>query len=283
MASHLNKHAEVTLVGGATKTASYGVTDLRAAFRDQFLDSHIVPIQEAVIEQTPPGHFLAHLRHRMLYHFETVKFELENGNVVRVERHHDMKGDSSPESFPITADEEYGAPTFFVGTPVPGIKTAMAMVDMVFGYAQQKGYNPVKVTGPAANIATYKKYLQAGLKGFVSVGHGSTQGILLADGTLSYKWLQGLSKTALRPEVVYLNSCQVFNAPFGPAVLGHGARTFVGGVTNLAIGPSEQVSEKFWHAELIGRDPPMGATLHALNAEIPQAGTFGIGGDMGSF
>ncbi len=62
---------------------------------------------------------------------------------------------------------------------VPEIATALKLVKSVYSYARAKGYNPVMVTGKDANIATYKKYLTAKLKGFCSVGHGNTTGILL--------------------------------------------------------------------------------------------------------
>jgi hypothetical protein len=140
------------------------------------------------------------------------------------------------------------------------------------------------VTGKDANIATYKKYLTAKLKGFCSVGHGNTTGILLADGALTYKWFETLPKTALKPEVVLWNSCQVFNDPLKHSVLSHaGARTYIGGITNLAIGDSEKVSACFWKTELYTPHSLMGPTLRACNRKYPNAGTFGIGGDIGKF
>lgn len=285
MTNKSNAYAKITLIGRARERKDYSAADIRKVFREQFLSKHTVPILEALIESTVDDHFLAHLQNSMMYSFETVRFKLKDKMIVDLERNHELKGESSPETFAIEAEEldEYGPCNFFVGTPVPEIPTALAMVNNVYAYALANGYNPVKVTGAAANIATYKQYLQAGLKGFCSVGHGNTTGILLADGTLSYTWLNTLSKTALKPEVVTLNSCQVYNDPMKVSVLTHGARTFIGGITNLAIGPSEQVTGGFWKKELYTPQSPMGSTLQVLNSQFPNAGTFGIGGDTAQF
>lgn len=280
MADYDNSGTVVRVLGSLNEKARYSAVDIEGAFRSQILETHDAPIHTAIIEESH-GQFLAHLAHAETYTSETIRFDMDGSDISNVERNYDM-GDRSSEGVAKESDD-YASYDFFVATPVPNIPTALQMVNNIYNYAKANGYNPVKLTGGAANIANYKKYFQAGLKGFASVGHGSKTGIMLYDGTLSYSWFNGLGSSALSPEVITLNSCQVFNDPFKSSILNHGARTFIGGITNLRIGPSENVTAGFWNTELYTPSAKMGDTLKAESAKEPNAGTFGIGGDTGKF
>jgi len=170
------------------------------------------------------------------------------------------------------------------GTPVPEIPTAKAAVEDACNTARAAGYRAVKLLGPAANLANYQKYLSGHLKAFGNVGHGYTGGIVLADGNLTSKWFAGLGARGLYPEVIYFNSCQVFNPPLLTAIMNSGARTFIGGKINLLIGPSEEVFKCFWKKILARLALRMGVALSACEkAHYPVAGAHGIAGDLGLF
>ena len=173
-------------------------------------------------------------------------------------------------------------PDMVFGTPVPEIPTAKAAVDSVCKIATKAGFKVVKLLGKNANLANYRKYLGGHLKAFGSVGHGYTGGIVLSDGNLTSSWFSN-PKVSLSPEVVYFNSCQVFNPPLLPAITKAGVRTFVGGKVNLLIGPSEKVFICFWLNVLI-KVSKMGPALKTCElANYPTAGAHGIKGDLGKF
>jgi hypothetical protein len=212
-------------------------------------------------------------------------------NVKAVDRSY--PGDEEEESGAIAGEQAIaardrvrpGADMVF-GTPVPEIPTAKAGVDYVCKIAKAAGYKVVKLLGADASLANYRKYLTGELKAFGNVGHGYTGGIVLADGNLTATWFSGLAKKALWPEVIYFNSCQTFNPPLEPAIMGAGARTFIGGKVNLLIGPSEEVFKCFWTKVLAKgeKGEKMGAALTACEKEkYPTPGAHGIDGALGKF
>jgi hypothetical protein len=169
------------------------------------------------------------------------------------------------------------------GTPVPEIPTAKAAVEYACTIATQAGYKVVKLLGRAANVANYRNYLTQHLKAFGNVGHGYTGGIVLFDGNLTSAWFSGLTDKALWPEVVYFNSCQVFNPPLQPAVMKAGARTFVGGKVNLLIGASEEVFKCFC-TKVLKSATRMGTALKTCEKQkYPTPNAHGISGDLGKF
>lgn len=174
-------------------------------------------------------------------------------------------------------------PQMAFGTPVPEIPTAKAAVETACAIAKRAGFRVVKLLGPQASVANYQRLLTSGLLAFGNVGHGYTGGIVLADGNLTYSWYNSLGNTALKPAVVYFNSCQVFNDPLLQAIMKAGARTFIGGIINLLIGASEQVFQCFWKKTLIGTEL-MGSALRSCEKEhYPVANAHGIKGDTGKF
>ncbi len=169
------------------------------------------------------------------------------------------------------------------GTPVPEIPTAKAAVEYAYNLALQLGYRAVKLLGKSASVANYKKYLTADLKVFGNVGHGYTGGIVLFDGNLTSVWFNRLANTPVSPAVVYFNSCQVFNPPLQPAVMGAGARTFIGGKVNLLIGPSEEVFKCFLTKTLKEKKKMAASLKDCEKAKYPLANAHGLSGDSGKF
>jgi hypothetical protein len=169
------------------------------------------------------------------------------------------------------------------GTPVPEIPTAKLAVETACKVAKAAGFKVLQLLGARATVANYQRALGGHLKAFGSVGHGYTGGIVLADGNLTSAWFSGQPRGALKPEVVYFNSCQVFNPPLQPAIMSAGARTFVGGKVNLLIGPSEEVFKCFWKEILKARAPMGPALKRCEKTHYPTPGAHGISGDVRRF
>jgi hypothetical protein len=188
------------------------------------------------------------------------------------------------EGEPQFTDEEFGyAYDFVAATPVPEIPTAKAAVERLHQLASAAGLKSRMLLGADASVANYKSYLTSGLTGFVNVGHGNTGLIVLHDGTLPASWFNGLSGSPLRPGVTYFNSCKVFNDPLKAAVMKAGARTYIGGIVNLLIGPSEEVCKCFW-ARALEATANMGDSLKKCEKDhYPNEGAHGITGALGRF
>ncbi len=181
-----------------------------------------------------------------------------------------------------TAKAAFAAVDFIAATPVPEISTAKKAAETIHKLALAAGLNSLLLLGNDASVANYKKYLSSGvLRGFVNIGHGNPNEIVLADGTLPASWFQSLG-LKLCPTVVYFNSCQVFNSPLQPSIMGAGARTFIGGILNLRIGPSEEVCKCFWES-VLSKGARMSVLTACEAAHYPVSGAHGIAGDQGLF
>jgi hypothetical protein len=174
-------------------------------------------------------------------------------------------------------------PDMVFGTPVPEIPTAEAAVRRAHAIATAAGFTSTMLLGRDATLANYKKYLAAPVKAFGNVGHGYTGGIVLDDGNLTASWFAGLGTTDLAKEVVYFNSCQVHNQPLQPSIIGAGARTFVGGIVNLLIGPSEEVFRCFWDKVLTAKEKMGPSLANCEKAKYPTTGAHGFSGDVEKF
>lgn len=235
-----------------------------------------------------PKYFVANFLRKDVYTVERVRIDVRGDEYKILKIDWDYSGDEDEEEVEGETSNAGGVEyscdhDFAVGTPVPEIESARNAVEYIFNLARSVGLNPVKMMGPEANLTNYKRYLRCGLKGFVNIGHGNRNGIVLYDGFLSYRWFCHLSGQPLRPAVVYFNSCQVMNDPLKNCEMHAGARTFIGGIISLLIGPSEEVCKCFWDRVLHTRNP-MGNTLHECEREkYPETGAHGIVGDTGPF
>jgi hypothetical protein len=254
-------------------------------------------------DQTP-AYLVAYMLRKDIYSAEIVRIDVDGTyNVSKITFNYDDSAEEEDED--VLGSEEwdesmmeeeadavgdYGdeavdeyAIDFVAATPVPEITSAKRAVEKVYEFAAEIGLKPKMLLGRDATVSNYKRYLTSGLKGFVNIGHGNPNGIVLDDGTLSAAWLRTLSANALKPEVVYFNSCQVFNDPLKAAVMGAGARTFIGGIVNLLIGPSEEVCKCFWAKALSTGTHMKTALVKCEKDRYPQEGAHGIAGDIGPF
>ncbi len=172
---------------------------------------------------------------------------------------------------------------FVVGTAFPEVEVAKETVEYLNNLFINCGYNSLALLGEEASTLNYKTYLTNGLKGFVNIGHGNTEGIMLEDGMLTYKWFESIKGNQLAPAVIYFNSCQVFNYPLQGSIMDAGARTFIGGIVNLQIGPSEKVCKCFWNKILIEKNRMDESVRNCEKEHYPDPNSIGISGDKGTF
>ena len=289
------KNVKVKVFGSRKEYTSYDLRDegqIAYSIRENVLPTigieyHSVSVKVKRKADQSPDHLIAYMLRKDTYTADVVKIEIdENFQVQNVIKNYD---DSVEEEEGKEEEEEgyYGeaeyAVDFVAATPVPEISSAKKAVDDLYTMATAAGLTAKKLLGPAASVANYKHYLKSDLKAFVNIGHGYTGGIVLADSTLTAGWFNSLSGGPLKPAVVYFNSCQVFNPPLQPAVMHAGARTFIGGIVNLLIGPSEEVCKCFWSRSLTS-PRRMGNNLKQCEkAKYPSQGAHGISGDTGIF
>jgi hypothetical protein len=260
---------------------------------------HVLPAAEGVFYRVDvkvkrnsnqqPRSLVAYLLRKDIYLAEVVKVDLQ-GNFK-------VKGltwgyDASSETLQDEAEEEeesydsqgeYGGFDLVVATPVPDIPSAKDAIEYLHTISTNLGFKCKVLLGPEATVANYKSFLTSGIKGFVNVGHGFTGGIVLADGTLEASWFNTVAFQAVKPAVVYLNSCQVFNDPLKSAVMQSGSRTYIGGIINLLIGSSEEVCKCFWSKVLANETPMQEALVGCESEKYPVAGAHGICGDLAAF
>ncbi|MCP4748267.1 MAG: hypothetical protein GY874_19340 [Desulfobacteraceae bacterium] len=228
-----------------------------------------------------PVHLVVYLLSKDTYAFETVRINLGKDYRVKAvlrnydEQPEDQTPDSVKTNYASCPDDTVD---MVFATCETGIATAVSCVENLAYMAEAMGYKVVELYGEDENIEAYEDWLSCdGLKLFGRVGHGSTTGIMLDDGTLSYTYFEELSSTALEDKVLFFNSCQVHNSPLEPAIVGAGVQKYIGGITNLYIGPSERVFQ-CWFEDVVN-GAAITSTIEDCNSAIPSAGTFGISGN----
>jgi len=297
------KDVEVTIFPSPKKFRTYDVqeeTPIAEMIRMKVLprekaNYHSVKVKVRRKPDGSPDYVVAYMLRKDTYTAEVVRVDVDKK--YKALRYHDNYREAEEETEPGPGEEEppekpskkdkkgakgaFGAVDFVAATPVPEISTAKQAAEKIHNLALAAGLNPLLLLGADASVANYKKYLSSGVRGFVNIGHGNPNEIVLADGTLSAPWFQSLGRR-LCPAVVYFNSCQVFNTPLQPAVMGAGARTFIGGIVNLLIGPSEEVCKCFWENVLVN-SAQMSVLTTCEKNKYPTPGSHGIAGDLGLF
>jgi len=236
-----------------------------------------------------PDHLVAYMLRKDTYTADVVKVVVDKNYAVKeIEENYDdsadVDEDEEARGVGTGASQSYAGPyDLVVGTPVPNIPTADAAVDYLYNLAISYGLTAWKLKGAQATVAAYKQHLTSGVRAFVNIGHGFNGGIVLYDNTLPANWFQALAPDALEPAVIYFNSCQVSNPPLKLAIMAAGARTFVGGKTNLLIGASENVCKCFWTTALGNTKTMQDSLTNCEAANYPNPGAHEISGDLGKF
>lgn len=288
----MNENVEIKIFGSPKRQKTYDTNDeikITDAIRKHVMpgtseEYHSVKVKVKRGQDTKPKYLVTYMLRKDTYTADITKIEIdENYGVTDIKRDYDDSLEHEDEIDEDAEEESYAAHDFIVATCVPEISTAKVAVDYIFKVAKEAGLKPKVLLGEEASVGQYKAFLRTGLKGFVNIGHGSATGIVLSDGTLSYTWFNSLSGTPVSPAVVYFNSCQVFNKPLQSAVMNAGARTYIGGIPNLLIGPSEEVCKCFWTKVLL-KNGLMGNCLKTCEkAHYPSIGAHGLSGDEGLF
>jgi hypothetical protein len=235
-----------------------------------------------------PKSLILYMLRKNSYTADVVKIDVDENYGVKDIQENYLEGaeggdEAEEELQGVPSFEDYGAVDFVAGTPVPGISTAKKCVVDVADMAAKAGFTPMVLLGSDASVYNYTRYLRSGVQAFVNVGHGWPEGIVLDDGRLRFPWFHALTNRPLEPAVVYFNSCQVHNEPLLPNVMSAGARTFIGGIVNLLIGPSEEVCKCFWEKALNQVEPMGEALINCEKDHYPDKGAHGITGDTGMF
>jgi len=247
-------------------------------------DYHSVKVKVKRKKDGTPNHLITYMLRKDTYTADIVRVDVDEN--YQVKAFVDDYADTEEEE-----EDEEGNPggatyeqfDFVAATPVPEIPTAKAAVEKIHQMAVNAGLKSKMLLGPDASVANYKNYLKSGIGGFVNIGHGNTSLIVLYDGTLNASWFQALPGMPLAPAVVYFNSCKVFNNPLQPAIMKAGARTFIGGIVNLSIGPSEEVCKCFWDKVLLQGGNMGPALKDCEKTKYHTQGAHGISGDLGPF
>ena len=239
--SDLNKDIEIKVFASGKKQMTYDAQDetkivdtiRRGVLPSAKVEYHSVKVKVKRKPDDSPDYLLAYMLRKDTYTADVVRVDVdENFEVKAVKEDYDDYEDYDDEE-DSAEGATYASVDFIAATPCPSIPTAKDAVQKIHQMAVTAGLKSKILLGADASVANYKHYLASGLKGFVNIGHGNPNEIVLDDGRLRYPWFQSLSGRQLAPAVVYFNSCQVFNNPLQPAIMHAGARTFIGGIVNL--------------------------------------------------
>ncbi len=131
----------------------------------------------------------------------------------------------------------------FWTTECTTIQTATSVISTNNSAAQQRGYKTKQGTGSGESLSNVQNHLSCStLKLWGRVGHGYESGLQL----YNHQNLTGFSGISLSGKGIYANSCKAYNQPFQGKVTGAGAKMYISGISNLSIGPSENVFKCWW-------------------------------------
>ena len=168
------------------------------------------------------------------------KFEIKDANYTPQMDDFDIYHSSNSIPKVLTGTTDY-----LFDTACDDYPTAVSAINTVSGYASNQNYSVSTLIGSAATVSAIQSGITNNdLIAMGNVGHGSTSGIWLDDGFLNYNWF---ASQDLSGEIFYFNSCQTFNDPLKSSITNSGgSRTYVAGIVDLPVGPSEEVFKDFF-------------------------------------
>ncbi|MCP4748263.1 MAG: hypothetical protein GY874_19320 [Desulfobacteraceae bacterium] len=264
------------------------VKAIRQIIRDNFdLNDDSSPYSKAKIKivynkYASPDHLVIYLLDKKYYTFEIARIDLADEpfakNVIQDYKLQDEDMEQKVANPMYASCPDESADMVFA-TCETGIPTAVQTIQNMSDIASEQGYNVETLMGADENEQAVYDWLSCdNLKLFIRIGHGSSQGILVDDGIVSYKYFENLSSSALNNKVLFFNSCQVLNSPLEPAIIGAGAQKFAGGKTNLTVGVAAQVLQ-CWFEDVTYNDASMTDSISRCNSQTPNAGTYAISGN----
>jgi outer membrane lipoprotein-sorting protein len=251
-------------IPGLDKDAVKIINTVRKEFNlyERRMNYHRVVIDVVDEDYDAEGDFLVvYFLLKNRYSMEISKITLlEHYEVLWVENDYKLKKKETSTEWLVY---EYGtcpdeSVEIVLSTCCTSIPTAVEGINYSYNAAVSAGYSTVKLLGSQENTTDIDHWLSCpNLKYWGRIGHGSSTGILLYDGTLSYTYFNSLPAGALQGKSLYFNSCQVFNDPLKSSILNKDAYKYVGGICSLLIGPSEEVF-KCWNDHNFYQVPPPG-------------------------
>ncbi|MCP3941877.1 MAG: hypothetical protein GY710_10390 [Desulfobacteraceae bacterium] len=229
-----------------------------------------------------PDHLIVYILSNHTYLFETTRIDINDAyQVISIEtKYLETEADYSQGDVEVYASCPDKSVEMVFSTCETGIQTAVAGINFAAGVAEDAGYNVEVLLGNAENRSAILNWLECDdLVYFGRIGHGSTTGIMVSNGTLSYNDFRNMPLDTLNSKVLYFNSCQVHNSPLQPAILNAGAQKYIGGIDNLYIGSSEEVF-KCVATDAIQNHEPLTSTLaDCEKTHYPYTGAHGISGN----
>ncbi|MCP3940637.1 MAG: hypothetical protein GY710_04035, partial [Desulfobacteraceae bacterium] len=229
-----------------------------------------------------PDYLIVYILSNETYFYETIRIDIDGDyNVDSIkEKYKETKADYSQGTVDIYASCPNDSIEMVFATSETGIPTAVNGVKAIAQTARNAGYSVQTLLGSSENRSAILNWLACdNLIFFGRIGHGSTSGIMVSNGTLSYTDFQNMSSNALNDKVLYFNSCQVHNSPLQPSVVSAGVQKYIGGIDNLSIGPSEEVF-KCVADNAIAQHESLTSSLASCEAsEYPYIGAHGISGN----
>lgn len=233
-------------------------------------------------------HLLVYLLSSKTYSYTITRIDLyANAQASKViENYHFNKEDNAqqPRSLIGAIECPDNNIEIVTATPVPEIPTAKTAVETIANQAKSYRYKSTQLLGEEATVNNYVAYLSCPkLKGFLNIGHGYNEGIILADGILSSEMIRTELKGKFQKRaVIAFNSCEVFNNPLKQTMIDDAdARKYSGGISPLLIGPSEAASQCFWDAAF--KLHPMAFSVSYCNLKFDPRDQWGMGGKGWNF
>ncbi len=227
-----------------------------------------------------PDYLIVYTLSKDSYSFKTSRIDIDaKYKVTSVKKNYkETEADSSQGKVDVYATCPDESIEMVFSTCETGIASAVAGVNAASQTATNAGYRTKVLLGSAENTTAILNWLSCdNLVYFGRIGHGSSSGIMVSNGTLSYNDFQNMSSNTLNNKVLYFNSCQVHNNPLLSSILNAGVQKYIGGITNLGIGPSEEVF-KCVAEKSIRQHQALTPTLSYCESQYPSAGTHGISG-----
>jgi hypothetical protein len=157
-----DKEVEIRIIGSPKEFASRDLED--QSFVAKAIREHVLPTTKNEYyridvkikrKDHTPDHLVAYMLRKDIYLAEVVRVDVDSKLKVKDVQFNYIEPQDSKEA---GEGKDYGEFDFVVGTPVPDISTAKAAVEFLFDLFTKAGFTCLKLLGPDANLANYKKY-----------------------------------------------------------------------------------------------------------------------------
>lgn len=240
----------------ATNSAHEGINNLLNEIQEKHSSLYEIVIYKM------PDHYIFYLLSGEVWGATKMRVDLDaSGQVSRIIDHYqkvDHESQGAREDVSSCPDKSV---QFVVMSAYPNIGDVNRSIEIVSSAAMKK-YKTVTILDENADGQTYKNWLSCPrLKGFYSIGHGMQEGIIVGNGDIvDYGFFMSKKfNNKFKDATIILNSCLVYNYPFGTQLMfgnmmyasdhvenpGPNAYEYLGGHTSLLMHSSELTSACF--------------------------------------